>query len=392
MKLVSLFKRAAQVATATTVVLTSLVALPLHSMAAYSVQLEGAIGVANVSKGDTKYVPSVNASYDQVVEVEVYYHNREDPNSGKIAQNLRMKIDMPTTVGKTQVIKETTKADNSANTVTGQATVNLDRTDATLDYVPGSAEWKHNVGTNDNIQYRTDKISDAVVTSSQGLVLENEKPCYNFSATVTVLARVHVPSVGITKKVRKSGTTDTTVTDLNGVPGETLDYVVTIKNLGNENLSNVYIRDALPKGVTFVPGSVKQFYGTLSGAPMTANEEKSFFSGRVNVGTLTPGAQANIVFQAVVANQDALTCGTNTLKNIAVVDTDQTGEYNNSATVTVNKVCQEVKGVTTPTVTPQASLPKTGAGNIAGIFGATSVAGAIAYRLFIGRRLARCSL
>ena len=68
------------------------VMLPVSSLAADKVQLEGTIGVANQTAGQTKYGPSTNASYDQVVKVEVYYHNKELPDSGKIANNLKVKI------------------------------------------------------------------------------------------------------------------------------------------------------------------------------------------------------------------------------------------------------------------------------------------------------------
>ncbi|MBI1857333.1 DUF11 domain-containing protein [Candidatus Saccharibacteria bacterium] len=454
------------------------VMLPVSSIAAETVQIEGAIGVANVTAGDTKYVSDVNAKYDEVVKVEVYYHNMEDENSGKIAENLKVKIDMPTAAGTTQVIRETTSADNS-NTIQKSATVHLNRADATLEYIPGSAVWKHNVGTNAAPNYQEVKISDDIVTSGQGLVLENEKPCYNFSATVTVLARVKVPSVGIVKKVRLAGSTGATTTNLSANAGDRLEYVVTASNLGNETLSNVYLRDPLPNGLSYVSGTVKKYYGTFKGTVMTADEETAFFTGKKNIGSLGPGASAFITFEANIASTDKLACGVNTLKNTAVVDTDQTGEYNNTATVTANKACQNTSVVscdllditkgdnktvnisqfkvaatngatfkdavvdwgdstamlttntpvgkshqyssdgpfnvsakarftvngkeqvvtsgacaksvgfgsttsTTPTV-----LPNTGAGDVVGLFLATSVVGAFAHRLFAARRFAR---
>ena len=351
------------------------VLLPVSSNAAGTVRIEGALGVANVTRGDTKYVSDVDASYDQVVKVEVYYHNMENEDSGKIAENIRVKIDMPDAPGATQVIRGTISADNS-NIVKDQATVHLDRTDAFLEYIPGSAVWRHNIGTNDNVNYKEDKVSDTVVTGAQGLVLEDEKPCYNFSATVTVLARVKVPSVAIRKKVRKAGTSDTTTTNLAVTPGERLEYVVTAENMGNTTLTNVYLRDALPKGVNYVSGTVKKYYGQYNGTPMTPDEEVAFFTGKKNVGSILPGASAYIMFEATVAPVDQLACGTNNLVNTAVVDTDQTGDYNNTATVTVNKVCQNIT-----TVTTVKALPNTGAGDIVGIFAAVTVAGALVHRL-----------
>lgn len=315
------------------------IALPVASFAADSVRLEGSLGVANVTAGDTQYKKSVNASYDQVVKLQVFYHNRENENSGKVANNLRVKINIPTATGKNQVVRSTISADN-ANTINDQVAVNLNRDDAQLEYIPGSAVWRHNAGTNDNVNFVEQKISDAVVTSGQGLVLENAKPCFNFAATVTVLARVRVPSVSITKQVRHKGE-GKAVTQLNAKAGDKVEYLLTSKNLGNSDLTNVVLRDKLPNGVTFVPGTVKLFNGPNPNGKVIDND--FLFKGGVNAGTVGPGATVFVTFEAQVNGEDKLECGVNSLKNTAVVDTDQTGEYNNTATVVVEKKCQPEK-------------------------------------------------
>src|SRR5690348_1594973 len=80
------------------------IAFPVASMAAPTVKLESSLGVANVTKGDTKYAHSVSASYDQVVKLQVYYHNTELPDSGKVAKDLTVKINIPSGAGKTQTV------------------------------------------------------------------------------------------------------------------------------------------------------------------------------------------------------------------------------------------------------------------------------------------------
>lgn len=317
------------------------VVLPVSSISAASIALEGSLGVANVTAGDTQYKESVSASYDQVVKVQAFYHNRENPDSGKVAEDLKVKISFPNQAGKAQTVT-TRISGNDTNVVEDFVTVNLNRDDAYLEYIPGSAVWRHNAGTNEDVKIVEQTISDDVVTKAGGLVIEDAKPCYNFAATVTVLARVKVPSVGVTKKVRKAGTQDATTTNLSVAPGTRLEYVVTAKNLSNTDLTNVYLRDPLPKGLTFVPGTAKKYYGEYKGTVMTAAEAEAFFTGKKNVGTLKPGASAFITFEATVANVNDLECGKHALKNIAVVDTDQTGEYNNSATVVTTKVCEDV--------------------------------------------------
>lgn len=312
------------------------ISLPAIGLAADTVQIEGAFGVANVTAGDTTYKSSVNATYDQVVKYEVYYHNRELPDSGKIAQNLNVKIALPSAAGKTQTATATIKADNS-NTVTDSATVNLDRSDAYLQYIPGSAVWKHNVGTNDNVNYQETKISDAVVTSGQGLVLENEKPCYNFSATVTVLARVMVPGVQVTKQVRVLSAGATYSTTNTAKAADTLQYKISYTNNGNTTQKNVTIRDELPKGLTIVPGTTYLVNQTYPNGTKATTD--SIVAGGIDVGTYGPGANAYVVFEAKVPAASALACGDNVYKNLGFVHPAGMQEYYNSATTTVNKVC-----------------------------------------------------
>jgi uncharacterized repeat protein (TIGR01451 family) len=307
--------------------------LPLTAAASDTVNIEGSIGVANVTKGDTQYQHEVNASYDQVVKVQVFYHNRENPDSGKIAENLKVKINIPTTAGTTQKITESTSADNS-NTVTDQATVNLDRSDAYLEYIPGSAIWKHNVGTNENIQWHEDKVSDNIVYNGDGLRLEDEKPCYNFSANVTVLARVRVPGIKVVKEVRVKGETAWT-TQNTGKPGETLQYQITYKNMGNTEQKSVVIRDNLPPQMQYVAGTtlLKNDAGVKAVADGVTN-------GGIVVGNYTPGAAAYVMFEVKLPTVDKLKCGVTEFRNVGVARPEGMNEYYNTAITDVTKTCQ----------------------------------------------------
>src|ERR1035437_6767554 len=84
------------------------VAFPVASVMAYTpVQIQATTGVANVTAGDTSYNSSVNASYDQVVKVEVTYYNPATVDSGQVAQGLHVKINIPTAAGATQTVTTT---------------------------------------------------------------------------------------------------------------------------------------------------------------------------------------------------------------------------------------------------------------------------------------------
>jgi uncharacterized repeat protein (TIGR01451 family) len=312
-------------------------ALPALSFAADTVTLEGAMGVANVTAGDTQYGPSVNAKYDQVVKYQVYYHNKENPDSGKVAQNVTVKIALPSAPGKTQKATATVKGDNT-NTITSDATVNLDRGDAYLQYIPGSAVWRHNTGDNTNVNYVDTKISDDVVTSGAGLRLEDEKPCYNFSATVTVLARVIVPGVKVKKEVQIHGQNDKWAQSNTAQPGDTLDYMITYENAGNSQQDTVVIRDSLPLNMALVPGTTKVYNSNYpNGQLVTSN---NITAGGITIGSYTPGASAYITFQAKLPAADKLECGTTTFNNVGVARPQGMQEYYDTATTKVEKKCE----------------------------------------------------
>ncbi len=313
---------------------TMAVMVPVVTFAANTVKLEGATGVANVTAGETRYAASTNASYDQVVKVEVYYHNQEDPTSDKIANNLRVKIAMPTNKGKVQKVNTVTSADNS-NTVNGQATVNLDRDDAYLEYIPGSAVWKHNAGTNEAVNIVEQKISDEIVYGGQGLVLENEKPCFNFAATVTVLARVRVPGITVDKMVRTKGTTEWTTSN-SAKPGETLEYQIAYKNQGNVAQKNVVIRDNLPPKMEYVAGSTK--LKNDSGVKSVAD---GITVGGIIVGNYNPGAAAYALFEVKVPKEEDLACGITEFRNVGVARPEGMNEFYNTAITKVEKKCAD---------------------------------------------------
>ncbi len=309
------------------------IALPAATFAADTVRIEGSLGVGNVTAGETRYEHSTNASYDQVVKLQVFYHNREAEDSGKIAQNLRVKINIPTTAGKTQVATATIAGDNT-NTVNDQVTINLDRADAYLEYIPGSAVWRHNTGTNANVQWTDQKVSDEVVYGNQGIVLENEKPCYNFSANLTVLARVRVPGIQINKYVRVKGS-DTWQTTNTAKPSDTLQYAIAYKNMGNTVHNNVVIRDNLPPNMTYVPGSTQ--LKTDSGLKNVAD---GVTATGLDVGNYNPGAAAYVYFEVKVPNADKLQCGVTMFRNVGIARPQGMNEYYNTATTNVEKQCQ----------------------------------------------------
>ncbi len=315
------------------------VVLPLTSASANSVQIESTMGIANVTAGDTTYKREVNASYDQVLKVQVYYHNMEDANSGKIAENLRVKVDIPTTPGKKQVISSTVSADN-ANTMQDSVTVNLDRDDAYLEYIPGSAVWKHNKGTNENVQDVEEKVSDDVVYGGHGIVLEDAKPCWNFDATLTVLVRVRVPGVKIVKQSRVKGSGNEWSNNNTAKPGDTLEYLITYQNIGNTKHEEVVIRDNLPPAMTYVPGTT--YLANENNPSGVKYNSDNIATGGIVIGDYQPGANAFVKFEVKVPTADKLPeCGVYDFRNVGVARPKGMNEYYNTSVTKVEKECEE---------------------------------------------------
>ncbi len=116
---------------AATLAIALMAFIPIGVYSANQLSIESTSGIANQTQGDTQYSPSVNAGYDDVLKVQVWYHNKEEAGSGKVAENLRVKINVPNAPGAQQQIASTVSADNS-NSVTSTVLANLGRQDAKI--------------------------------------------------------------------------------------------------------------------------------------------------------------------------------------------------------------------------------------------------------------------
>ncbi len=457
------------------------VVLPVATSAAQAVKIEATTGVANVTAGDTTYKPAVSASYDQEVKVEVTYNNKEDAGSNKVANNLRVKVNLPTTAGKSQTITTTTSGDNT-NSVSGSVKVNLDRTDAYLQYEPGTAVWKHADQQTGQVVTKNLGVAGDAITSANGLVLENENPCQ--AGSVTVRARVMVPGVTIVKKSEVKGQTNQWSNNNTAKPGDTLRYEIYYKNTGNAVANNVAIYDSLPPKMKLVSGTTKLYNATNPNGYTFASD--AITTSGINIGGYNPGGDAYVIFEVQIPAAKDLECGATEFRNVGAARPQGMSWYYNTAITNVTKTCEGTKtpvytcdlltvnkldgrnieakldytakdgaslktvtydfgdnstplttdktdvhytyakdgnynvtakllfsvngkdqtvsssscvkpvSFTTPTtpetpVTPVApsELPNTGAGNVIALFASASVAGAVAYRLFLARRLAR---
>ncbi len=146
------------------------------------------------------------------------------------------------------------------------------------------------------------------------------------SATITAstaqdfyLLGLFVTSIS-TYKPDFSGATKT-VTDLtahpNGavLPGDVIQYTISATNTGNDGATNVVLNDALPVGLTFVPGSIQVVSGANAGTKTdaTGDDQGEYPSGSRTVrvrlgtgangttgGTMAIGASVTVAFRVTV--------------------------------------------------------------------------------------------
>lgn len=379
---------------------------PIANVAATTsnTRIESTVRVANVTAGDTTYKESVNASVDQIVKVELWYHNMEDFDSGKIAEDLNVALNIPSTQGKTQTITGTVKGSNT-NTVTDTAQVNLSLDNAYLDYVEGSAKWRHNKGATDgrtvcqtgnqevpandpNGCYVTDDISDQIVSNGAGIVLEDLKPCFAYEATVTVLARVKASEVKVNKYVsHNDGDQDVKNNKWEvkntATPGQKMDYMIRFENKGNTVLENVTVGDNLPDYMSYIPGSTRIINGNNPTGVAAGTD--NVYQGGIRVGDYAPGAVGYVVFTVKLDEKAKFaTCGVYTLKNVGVVRPEGMNEFYNTAWTDVRVECKPGETPVTPTpetpTTPEspkvlpAVLPSTGVASLlGGLFGSSAL-------------------
>ena len=65
------------------------------------------------------------------------------------------------------------------------------------------------------------------------------------------------PDFKIVKSVKKAGTKDEFAQNVEAAPGTKLTYVIGVQNTGDTTLKNILVKDVLPGGMKYVPGSAK---------------------------------------------------------------------------------------------------------------------------------------
>lgn len=303
----------------------------------------------NETKGETVWKDPVAGNTGDVFDGLVYYHNGVLDTT---AINTRIKIVIPvSTTNKTAVLTASISADNAATAtdtvvngnVVGQSglTVNL-VSDADLSFVPGSVRWFPNVGQDgepvNSVALPAGVNGDDLV-SAAGLNIGDIQGCWPFSGYVAfkfkTVAKVVQPSLTLQKTVRNASnnepqSAENTSAKLNDI----VEFNLAVGNNGTIPVDNIFVKDALPVELSFVPGSLAHVAGTVV-TPKSDTEANQLFSTGLAMGhPLNPGETHNFRFIAKVSTGVTVE---KTVTNTAFVMADAIN-LSDTATVTLRSV------------------------------------------------------
>lgn len=286
---------------------------------------------ANTNAGG--WVDEISVQNNKEYAVRMYVHNNAHQDLNLVAENVMAKFNLPTYEGKRVQIDGYLSASNATpGTVYDQAVFSSDA-NFKLDYIEGSATYINNVHTSGIA------LSDNVIGSGAQLgynQMDGKIPgCFQYSGYVTFKVKAVKSDFDVQKTVRLSDSTDKSFKEsVNAKAGDKVDFQIYFKNTGGTSLNDVVIKDTLPTGLTYVPGTTY-----LHNANGTRQVADGVTAGGMIIGGYAPNGDAYIKFTAKIAANDQLTvCGPNTLKNVAKATTD-TGSKEDDAKVNVPKEC-----------------------------------------------------
>ncbi len=295
------------------------------------------------------YADEINVTGGKEYVVYVYYHNNAASNynaSGQgIAHDAYARAEVTAVVPNGSATKAAAYvgASNAKPTsVYDDITFkNNTGSDIAMRYVPGSTTI-HNFGKT-NGQTMPDTILGNGGVKLGYDALDGTLPgCNDYAGYITFRVVTTQPNFTFKKDVRLNGTKEWK-DSIAAKPGDKVDYLLTYKNTGNVEQTNVTFKDELPKGVNYVNGSTKLTNGNNPNGKVLGDEMNA---GGMNVGSYAPGAAAYLVFSATVEGDDC-----NVLTNRAAVTTNN-GAREDTASVTVGSENCEVAPEALPTTGP----------------------------------------
>ncbi|AKM80319.1 TPA: DUF11 domain-containing protein [Candidatus Saccharibacteria bacterium] len=294
---------------------------------------------------------STNAKFGEEValtpgkeyEVYVFFHNNAASNLNDaehnykgVAQNATMRVQMPGSVKAGEKARFTgiVGADNAQPKEVWDEAYGTSASNVALRYVPDSATIYSNGAVDGQ------KLPSTLLTSGTKLgfnALDGKLPgCNEFAGWVKYRFVVDQPNFSVEKTVSAVGK-NAFAKSVNAKAGEQVEYKIQYKNTGTTQQNDVMIKDTLPKGISYVPGTTYAATGKSNGQYEKISDNVT--TSGVNLGSFAPNANAYVKFTAKVTDNNSLeNCGTNTLVNKATAQTNN-GSKDDTANVVVSNDC-----------------------------------------------------
>jgi len=293
--------------------------------------------IKDASASNSTYADSMSLVAGHTYTVFMYYHN--DASSSLNASG----VGVATGAYIRTALPNNVNGSNEAGAYIGAANANpgevyddvtlTSSSSLSINYVPGSAHIY------DQGPINGDPLPDSIATTGTPLgydSLNGVVPgCNQYSGYVTYNFTASSSSYVFSKQVSKHGA-NTWAKTYAAQPGETVDYLLEYANTGSTVDNNVVIKDQLPAGETYVPGSTIYGNGTF---PNGTKATDGVTTTGINIGDYADGANGWVIFSAKVADNGSLpVCGPNTLINNGSAIVGSSTE-NSTANVTTTETC-----------------------------------------------------
>lgn len=299
------------------------------------------------ASGSYKNVLSDVTQGSREVIVRMYVHNNANGTtnaSGEgVAKDTKVRIDLPEATASSLRTRGYISASNATPQLV-EDTVDFTSGEAfSVAYIPGSATLVNNQGFKNGVA-----LNDSIVTTGALIgddALDGQLPgCFEYEAIVQIRVKVtpkQNPAIEFKKEVNKAGV-DGWKEEVSVKPGDKIKWLITFKNTGPVDLTNVRISDKLPPHVQLVPGTVRYIDANQD---VVQGDAPLFGTGGINYNKWSPNGGFYVRFETT-AKSDFEGCSV-FIRNIAYNNTDQTSQLEDTADVRI------VKENCVPPVTPK---------------------------------------
>lgn len=304
-------------------------------------------------------------------EAMVFFHNNAASNLNLVATGAAARVELPAVIA---AHTNSTEAEafigaNNANPATVFDYINFNNQtqgDIAIRAIDGTAKITSKGAVN-GAAINEDALFGSGAPLGFDSLNGNIPGCDHYAGYITFDFKAVQPNFTFAKMVRLDGSgVNGWKTNLTVNQGATVNYELAYENTGDTTQTNVTLRDKLPAGVTYIPGSAKLYDGNN---PNGKTIDDSIAGVGSNIGTYANDTNALLDFSARI---DAAPCSV--LTNTATAATNN-GDLNASATVTVAGNCAE-------------ALPTTGPAQVvAGLIGIGAITFGVVYYLKSRREL-----